>query len=657
MEIELNKQIRLIDDKLSNVMEQIKFLKKEERSLLSEKTELTNILKDTKECESSQMQQNWSQEDFPWSAKVREILKIFHISEFRSLQLESINTILSGSDLLLVMPTGGGKSLCYQIPALVNSGFCLVVSPLISLMEDQTLSLSSHGINAKFLSSDVSKDETNQIYTMISSKNCTLKFLFVTPERVSKSKKFVSCLEKAHECSLLSLIVIDEVHCASQWGHDFRPDYKKLCLFKLQFNSVPILGLTATATAQVLNDVQEILRLASPLVYRSGFNRSNLFFELRIKAERFRDQVTSMVNIIKCEFSGLSGIIYCTSRKDCESLTTQLMENGLSAACYHADVPIARRSEVHSDWLRGDILIVVSTVAFGLGIDKKNVRFVIHHSIPKSIANYYQECGRAGRDGNSARCILFFRPHDYFPHSRMVMTEKMGIRNLDAMLRYCLDDSTCRRVLIAKHFNESFDVVECKKMCDNCLIQQKIDNSNAIEQIEVYKSLIKLLESATIRKERLTAAQLITLWSKEYKIQRRKVSHFACMCLLLQGLVCNIFRQDYHFTPYNTIIYILPSPSVNILLLDPSTLSELKINNLEARHKHRDKTTELIISHLSNYNSVPLLTPVFSPPGQSHADLVLNIDSDSSSEEDFKFQSKRYCSEHRTVQYTIDNDD
>lgn len=657
MEIELNKQIRLIEDKLSNVREQINFLRKEERSLLSEKTELTNILKDARESGNSQMQQNWSRDDFPWSAKVREILRTFHISEFRFLQLESINTILSGFDLLLVMPTGGGKSLCYQIPALVNPGFCLVVSPLISLMEDQTLSLSSHGINAKFLSSDVCKEDTNQIYKMISSKNSTLKFLFVTPERVSKSKRFVSCLEKAHESSLLSLIVIDEVHCASQWGHDFRPDYKKLCLFKLQFNSVPILGLTATATAQVLNDVQEILRLASPLVYRSGFNRANLFFELRIKAEQFRDQVTSLVDIIKCEFSGVSGIIYCISKKDCENLTTQLIENRLSAACYHADVPIARRSEVHNGWLRDDILIVVSTVAFGLGIDKKDVRFVIHHSIPKSIANYYQECGRAGRDGNSARCILFFRPHDYFPHSSMVMTEKMGIRNLDAMSRYCLDDSTCRRVLIAKHFNESFDVAECNRMCDNCLIREKFKNSNVIEQIEVFKSLFKLLESAIIRKERLTAAKLITLWNKEYKIQSHKMSNFACMCLLLQGLIDNIFRQDYHFTPYSTIVYILPSPLVNNSLLESSTFSIPKIDNLEARHKHRDETAKLIISRLSNYNSVSLLTPDFSPSGQSHANLVLNIDSDSSSEEDCKFQSKRYCSEHHPVQYTIDSDD
>ncbi|KAI6651587.1 hypothetical protein LOD99_4838 [Oopsacas minuta] len=652
MEIELNKQILLIDDKLANVKDQIKILRKEERDLCSERLELLNVLKDSQESGKSAMKQDWSGEDFPWSSKVREILTQFNISDFRTLQLESINTVLSGFDLLLVMPTGGGKSLCYQIPALIKTGFCLVVSPLISLMEDQTLSLLSLGINAKLLSSDISRVETNSIYKLLSNPSSTLKFLFVTPERICKSKKFVSCLEKAHENSLLSLIVIDEVHCTSQWGHDFRPDYKKLCIFKLQFSSVPILGLTATATAQVLHDVQDILRLSSPLVYRSGFNRPNLFFEVRIKAELFRDQVAALVNLINREFSGTSGIIYCISKKDCEYLTTQLAENRLSVACYHAGVPMARRNEVHHSWLRGDVLIVVSTVAFGLGIDKKDVRFVIHHSFPKSIANYYQECGRAGRDGKPARCVLFFRPQDYFPHSSMVMTEKIGIRNLNAITRYCLDGSTCRRVLIAKHFNESFSTEECNTMCDNCLILQDIlpdcpgHNTDTIVE-HIYNSLFTLLESASVRKERLTAAKLLTLWKKEYKLQSREVSNFACMCIILQGLIDNIIREDYHFTPYNTISYIVAGPCASRLLKNPSTIPELRINNMEVRNMHHYKITQLIDFKFAKFNSSPLLN---SKLNETKDDLVLTVDSDSTSDEDCKFLSKRFCPKETIIQ-------
>ena len=660
--MELIEQLRQIEDKLTKVREQIKSLRREERSLASEKSEIDSILKDNHKPADKREEGDWSREDFPWSTRVRELLATFNIPKFRPFQLESINAVLSGSDLLLIMPTGGGKSLCYQIPALVRPGFCLVVSPLISLMEDQTLSLGYLGFEAKLLSSQVPREEANLIYRLLPDPASSLKFLFVTPERVARSKRLVSSLEKAHQTSLLSLIVIDEVHCASQWGHDFRPDYKKLCIFKLQFRGVPILGLTATATPQVLQDVREILRLPSPVVLRCGFNRSNLFCEVRIKAESFRDQVASLVALIGGEFSGESGIVYCLSKKDCELITAQLLANGLSAASYHADVPMSLRREVHHSWLNGGVLIVVSTVAFGLGINKKNVRFVIHHSLPKSIANYYQECGRAGRDASPARCVLFYRPQDYFVHSSMVMTEKTGIRNLNAITRYCLDGSTCRRVLLAQHLNEPFDALECNKMCDNCLVKldmpacSPLSTGAAPNHGEVCRSLLGLLESADIRKERLTAVKLLALWKKECKPQSRKVSGFACMCILMQGLVNGVFREDYHFTPYNTISYILASPYASALVDDLSKLPVSHSNFFENREKRCGELVSLINSRIRSFNSIPLLPPNLCKPFQTNTCTILNVSHDTTPVEECEPCPKKFCSKQSVIRYTIDSD-
>ena len=658
--MELTEQLRLITDKLASVREQIKSLRREERSLASEKTEIESMLEDTQRADAGE-EGDWSREDFPWSTRVRELLTAFRIPEFRPFQLESINAVLSGSDLLLIMPTGGGKSLCYQIPALVRPGFCLVVSPLISLMEDQTLSLASLGVEARLLSSEAPREEASLILRLLSDPASALKVLFVTPERVARSKRLISSLEKAHQLSLLSLIVIDEVHCASQWGHDFRPDYKKLCIFKLQFGGVPILGLTATASAQVLRDVQEILRLPVPVVLRCGFNRANLFCEVRMKAESVKDQVASLVALISGEFPGESGIVYCLSKKDCELVAAQLQANGLSAGSYHADLSMSRRREVHHSWLGGDVLVVVATVAFGLGIDKKNVRFVIHHSLPKSVANYYQECGRAGRDGNSARCVLFFRPQDYFSHSTMVMTEKTGIRNLNAITQYCLDGSTCRRVLVAQHFNEPFDALVCDKMCDNCQMALDMPTGSPMSTAvakhgEVCKSLFRLLESASIRKERLTAIKLLALWRKECRPQSRAVSSFACMCILMQGLIIGVFREEYHFTPYSTISYIVASSYASALEDNLSKCPALNPSVLEYRETRSGELVDLISSRVRNFNSIPLLPPNLCKPFRTNESIFLNISSDSDSAEECELNPKKFCSEQSAIQYTIDSD-
>ena len=646
MEVELRKKLRGVEDKLAGVKEKMRSLRKEEKLLLSERTELDFRLKDALEAKTCAfVGEDWLREKFPWSSKVRELLSRFDLSEFRPLQLESINIILSGHDLLLIMPTGGGKSLCYQIPGLVKQGVCLVVSPLISLMEDQTLSLTRIGVRSSFLSANTSRDDATVTYRELSDPSASLKFLFVTPERVSKSKKLISCLEKAHAQSLLSLIVVDEVHCASQWGHDFRPDYKKLSILKLQFPSVPILGLTATATGQVLADVEDILSLSSPRLLRTGFNRRNLFFEVRAKPEQLLKQVEMLVAMIQLEFCGDSGIIYCLSKRDCENISLKLQENGLSAACYHADVLPHVRREVHLKWLNGDILIVVSTVAFGLGIDKKNVRFVIHHSLAKSVANYYQECGRAGRDGAAARCVLLYRPQDYFSHSCMVMTERTGICNLDAMARYCQDVSSCRRVLLAQHFNEEFQAGDCD-MCDNCFISRSntiaslnaaVSSSN-FEVRQMYKAMIELIELAAARKERLTAAKLLTSWKKQYKSESKLLSDYACMCIIMRGLLDGIFREDYHFTPYNTISYLLVGFSADTLLSDTHGV----LDKFEFRERNYELLAPLLRSHFENFtaNNCSVTKP--------KTPIVIS-DGSSDSDEDYKFKSKRFCAEQSAI--------
>ena len=381
--------------------------------------------------------------------RAHAVLKMtFGYNEFRPMQQEVIVSVLSGRDTLAVMPTGGGKSLCYQIPALLFGGITLVVSPLISLMQDQVASLVENGVSAVFLNSSLEWGDYLDAVQRI--KSGSVKLVYLSPEALA-AERTQSIL---HDASLpVSCITIDEAHCISEWGHDFRPDYLEISNIRAQFRDAVFLALTATATAQVQEDITANLRMKTPEVFVAGFNRANIFLEVRPKRNALREVIACLE-----QHSGESGIIYCFSRKQVDKLTEQLTDSGYSALNYHAGLSDEVRRNHQQQFIRDKVRIMVATVAFGMGIDKPNVRFVIHYDLPKSLEEYYQEIGRAGRDGLASHALLLYSAGD--AHKiRSFFSEAEDSANserlLQAMLRFA-SARTCRRHFLLSYFGEQF---------------------------------------------------------------------------------------------------------------------------------------------------------------------------------------------------------
>ncbi|KAA8545505.1 hypothetical protein F0562_020289 [Nyssa sinensis] len=380
------------------------------------------------------------------------------------------------------MPTGGGKSLTYQLPAIICPGITLVVSPLVSLIQDQIMHLLQANIHATYLSANMEWTEQQEILRELSSDCCKYKLLFVTPEKVAKSDVLLRHLESLHARGSLARIVIDEAHCVSQWGHDFRPDYQGLGILKQKFPNAPVLALTATATASVKEDVVQALGLVNCIVFRQSFNRPNLWYSVIPKTKRCVDDIDYF---IKENHFDECGIIYCLSRMDCEKVAEKLQECGHKAAFYHGSMDPTQRAFVQRQWSKDEINIICATVAFGMGINKPDVRFVIHHSLPKSIEGYHQECGRAGRDGQRSSCVLYYSYSDYW---RILET---NTDNLLQMVSYCENDVDCRRLLQLVHFGEKFNSVNCRTTCDNC---SKIKSFIEKDVTEIAKQLVELVK-------------------------------------------------------------------------------------------------------------------------------------------------------------------
>ncbi|XP_059182385.1 ATP-dependent DNA helicase Q1 [Centropristis striata] len=498
--------------------------------------------------------------DFPWSIEVEQHLKkSFHLSTFRPLQLRAINLTLSGKDVFLVMPTGRGKSLCYQLPAVCSKGFTLVVSPLVSLMEDQNMYLSSINVPAVMVNASSSKEHAKSVMAGMTDPNAPFKLLYVTPEKIAKSKLLMSRLEKAYNANLLNRIAVDEVHCCSQWGHDFRPDYKLLGILKRQFPKVPLLGLTATATSHVLKDCEKILCVPQPITLSASFNRTNLYYEVRIKDSCYDASISDIACLIKNRYKDRSGIVYVFSQKDAEAVSSELKKRGILAYPYHAHMDPEDKSRIHTSWSSNKIQVVVATVAFGMGIDKPDVRFVIHHTISKSIENYYQESGRAGRDDCQADCIIYFGFSDIFRISTMVVMENTGQQKLLQMVDYCQNVDRCRRSLMAVHFDEVWDDEGCNKMCDTCRHAKDYTNVDITQHA---KQVVQIVELATSMNENVTPLKLVETWMGKGPAKRRKMIQTTTLCrlqaeavilrLLLQGYI----REDFSFTPYTTYFYV-----------------------------------------------------------------------------------------------------
>ncbi|XP_050260313.1 ATP-dependent DNA helicase Q-like 3 [Quercus robur] len=402
----------------------------------------------------------------------------FGYADFRGTQLDAIQAVLSGRDCFCLMPTGAGKSMCYQIPALAKPGIVLVVSPLIALMENQVMALKEKGIAAEYLSSTQTSDVKNKIHEDLDSGKPSVRLLYVTPELIS-TLGFMSKLTKIYSRGLLNLIAIDEAHCISSWGHDFRPSYRKLSSLRSRLPNVPILALTATAVPKVQQDVMESLCLQNPLVLKSSFNRPNIYYEVRYK-DLLVDAYADLSDLLK-SYGDVCGIVYCLERTTCDDLSAHLSKSGISCAAYHAGLNNKVRTSVLDNWISSKIQVVVATVAFGMGIDRKDVRIVCHFNIPKSMEAFYQESGRAGRDQLPSRSLLYYGMDDRKRMEFILSNAKNKLPSLGSqedlpkksltdftqMVEYC-EGSGCRRKKILESFGEQVPASLCRKSCDAC---------------------------------------------------------------------------------------------------------------------------------------------------------------------------------------------
>ena len=389
--------------------------------------------------------------------------KVFGFNKFRGQQEEIIRHLLNGNDSMVIMPTGGGKSMCYQLPALLSEGLAIVVSPLIALMKNQVDALRAHSDNdniAHVLNSSLSKSQTIQVKLDITEGKT--KLLYVAPESLIKEENI-----QFFNNNKISFFAIDEAHCISEWGHDFRPEYRKLRQIMNNISDSPVIALTATATPKVRLDIMKNLKIENAKLYLDSFNRSNLFYEIRPKLD-IAKQLIKYIN----NREGESGIVYCLSRKKVEEIAEVLQINGIKALPYHAGLDSKKRVAHQDAFLMEDCDVIVATIAFGMGIDKPDIRFVIHHDIPKSLEGYYQETGRAGRDGGKGDLITFYDYKDIeklekFLQGKPVAEQEIGRLLIMETIAFS-ETSICRRKYLLHYFGEEFDAEKCKGMCDNC---------------------------------------------------------------------------------------------------------------------------------------------------------------------------------------------
>lgn len=486
--------------------------------------------------------------------------KYFGFSQFKGLQEEVIKNIIQGNNTFVIMPTGGGKSLCYQLPALMQEGTAIVVSPLIALMKNQVDALrgvSSNNRVAHVLNSSLTKNEVKQVKLDITEG--VTKLLYVAPESLTKDE-YVDFLQSVK----ISFVAVDEAHCISEWGHDFRPEYRNLkTIVNRLGDAIPMIGLTATATPKVQEDIIKNLGIMDAKVFKASFNRPNLFYEVRPKTENVDADIIRFVK----QNMGKSGIIYCLSRKRVEELAQVLQVNGISAVPYHAGFDAKTRSKYQDMFLMEDVDVVVATIAFGMGIDKPDVRFVIHHDIPKSIESYYQETGRAGRDGGEGHCLAFYSYKDIeklekFMSGKPVAEQEIGNALLQEVVAYA-ETSMSRRKFMLHYFGEAFDEIngEGADMDDN--------TRNPKEKQEAKEDVIKLLKAVQGTNEKFKSKEIVnTLRGKvnalisSHKTDEKPVfgigsdkdkNHW--MALIRQVLVAGLLKKEIeqygilHITP------------------------------------------------------------------------------------------------------------
>jgi ATP-dependent DNA helicase RecQ len=426
---------------------------------------------------------------------MKDVLKnYFGYDEFRPLQEDIVKSVLSGRDVFVHMATGMGKSICFQVPALMLPGVTLVISPLIALMKDQVDSLNANGVAAEYINSSLKDGEIRDIMDRV--KDDEVKLLYIAPERFS-SEQFCNFLKEVQ----VSLIAIDEAHCISTWGHDFRKDYRNLNKLRTKFPGVPIIALTATATEKVKRDIISQLRLTDEEVFVSSFDRENLSYHVKSKTNSF----SKLVDVLT-DHRGEPSIVYCFSRKDCMKISKKLNLMRFRSVPYHAGLPQKTREKNQEKFINDKVDIVVATIAFGMGIDKPDVRLVVHYTFPKSVEGYYQEIGRAGRDGLESDCVMFYSKRDAFNHEFFIRklygedAKRAAKVKLNEMIGYC-EDLKCRRKFLLGYFGEDYANENCGN-CDVCLgTVEKVPRKRRLEFDAVLLERLKRLRNDVAARE------------------------------------------------------------------------------------------------------------------------------------------------------------
>ncbi len=532
------------------------------------------------------------------SSLQQALKKYFGYDTFRDGQEEIIAHALANKDLLVIMPTGGGKSLCFQLPALLKKGVTIVVSPLISLMQDQVTSLQDNGINATFLNSTLDYNEVRRREDDILAGK--IKLVYLAPERLV-SDRFRDFLDRINQTISISGFAIDEAHCISEWGHDFRQEYRQLKQLRSRFPHVSLMALTATATPRVQQDMIRQLNLRNPTIRRFSFNRANLYYEVQSRHKRTHPQILNLINRI----SG-SGIIYCFARKTTEELAEGLQKNGILALPYHGGLSDKIRAENQDKFIRDDVQIIVATLAFGMGINKPDVRFVIHHDLPKNLESYYQESGRAGRDGESAKCILLYSSSDevklnYFIKQKENLAEqKIAREQLKKVLAYA-ETNYCRRIVQLGYFGEKFKG-DCEG-CDNCLnppqkqdwtIESQKFLSCVARTQERFgaKRIIDVLRGSKGKKIYEYGHHLLTTYGIGKDHSEEEWKHLA-RSLVFQGLV-NQTNDGYNILKLNKQSWLIlrQKKKVEIAISNNDNLSQIK------KESPRQLQAELLLERL-----------------------------------------------------------